>query len=77
MSKITDYKTFLKIISPLFSNKYYLANSRKNGDILSKKAKPADTFDEFFSTVVKELKIEKEDNLVTDCRRNRTSTHRN
>ena len=28
--------------------------------------KVADTFNEFFSNVVKELKIEKDDNLLTD-----------
>ena len=39
ISKITDNKTFWKAISPLFSNKSYLANSRitllKNREILS------------------------------------------
>ena len=69
ISKITDNKTFWKTISPLFSNKSYLTNSRitllKNGDILRQEAKVADTFNEFFSNV-KELKIEKDDNLLTD-----------
>ena len=65
ISKITDNKTFWKIISPLFSNKSYSANSRKNGDILSDKAKVSDTFNEYFSNVVKELKIEKDDHLLT------------
>ena len=55
---------------PLFSNKSYSTNSRitllENGDILSEEAKVADTFNEFFSNVVKELKIEKDDNLLTD-----------
>ena len=70
ISKITDNKTFWKTISPLFSNKSYSTNSRitllENGDILSEEAKVADTFNEFFSNVVKELKIEKDDNLLTD-----------
>ena len=68
ISKITDNKTFWKTISPLFSNKSYLTNSRitllENGAILSDKAKVADTFNEFFSNV-KELKIEKDDKLLT------------
>ena len=33
---------------------------------MSEEAKVADTFNEFFSNVVKELKIEKNDNLLTD-----------
>ena len=57
-------------MSPLFSNKSYSTNSRKtfpeNGDIFSEEAKDPDTFNEFFSNVVKEFKIEKDDNLLTD-----------
>ena len=71
ISKIPDNKTFWKTICPLFSNKSYLTNSRitllKNGAILSEEAKVADTFNEFFSNVVKELEIEKDDNLLTDA----------
>ena len=48
-----------------------MTNSRitllKNGAILSEEAKVADTFNEFFSNVVKELEIEKDDNLLTDA----------
>ena len=33
---------------------------------MSEKSKVADTFNDFFSNVVKELKIEKDDNLFTD-----------
>ena len=70
ISKITDNKTFWKTISPLFSNKSYSTNSRitllENGDILREESKVADTVNEFFSNVVKELKIEKDDNLLTD-----------
>ena len=36
-------------------------------DILSEKSKAAYTFNEFFSNVVKELKIEKDDNLLCDA----------
>ena len=36
-------------------------------DILSEKSKAAHTFNEFFSNVVKELKIEKDDNLLCDA----------
>ena len=61
ISKINANKTFWKTISPLFSNKSYLTNSRitllENGTILSEEAKVADTFNEFFSNVVQELKI--------------------
>ena len=68
ISKVSDNKTVWKTISPL--NKSYLTNSRiillKNGAILSEEAKVADTFNEFFSNVVKELKIEKDNNLLTD-----------
>ena len=71
ISKISDNKTFWKTISPLFSNKSYLTNSSitllKNGAILSEEAKVADTFNEFFSNVVKELEVEKDDNLLTDA----------
>ena len=70
ISKITDNKTFWKTVSPLFSNNSYLTNCRitllENRAILSAEAKVADTFNEFFSNVVKKLKIEKDDNLVTD-----------
>ena len=55
-------------ISPLFSNKSYSKNSRitllENAEVLSEKTKVADTSNEFFSNVVKELKIEN-DNLLT------------
>ena len=68
ISKVSDNKTVWKTISPL--SKSYLTNSRiillKNGAILSEEAKVADTFNEFFSNVVKELKIEKDNNLLTD-----------
>ena len=78
ISKITDNKTFWKTISPLFSNKRYSANSRitflNNEDILSEEAKVADTFNEFFSNVVKELKTEKNKKCY---RRNRSSTKSN
>ena len=71
ISKITDNKTFWKTISPLFSNKSYSANSRitllENGYILSEESKVADTFNKFFRNVVKELKIEKDYNLLTDA----------
>ena len=67
ISKVSDNKTVWKKISLL--NKSYLTNSRiillKNGAILSEEAKVADTFNEFFSNVVKELKIEKDNNLLT------------
>ena len=57
-------------MSPSFLNKSYSTNSRVTlleiGDILSEEAKIADTFNEFSSNVVKELKIEKYDNLLTD-----------
>ena len=70
ISKITDNKTFWKSISPLFSIKSYSTNSRitllKNGEVLSEESKVADTFNKFFSNVVKELKIEKDDNLLAD-----------
>ena len=71
ISKIPDSKTFWKTICSLFSNKSYLTNSRitllKNGAILREEAKVVDTFNEFFSNVVKELEIEKDDNLLTDA----------
>ena len=69
ISKITDNRTFWKKISPLFSNKSYSTNSRitilENGVILSEEVKVADTFNEFFSNIVKELNIEKDNNLLT------------
>ena len=69
ISKINANKTFWKTISPLFSNKSYLTNSRitllGNGAILSEEAKVADTFSSIFSNVVKELKIQKDGNSLT------------
>ena len=57
-------------MSRLVLNKSCSTNSRitllENWDILSEEAKFVDTFNEFFSNVVKELKIEKDDNLLTD-----------
>ena len=38
----------------------------ENEAIFSEEAKVADTFNEFFSNVVTELKIEKDDNLLAD-----------
>ena len=54
-----------------FILKYKLFNKLKiillkNGDILREESKVADTFNEFCSNVIKELKIEKDDNLLTD-----------
>ena len=70
ISKITDNKTFWKTTSPLFSKKDYSTNSRithlKNGEILSEESKLTDTFNKFFSNVVKKLKIEKDDSLLND-----------
>ena len=61
INKITDNKTFWKIASPLLSNENYSTNSRitllKNGDILGSESKVVDTFNEFFSNAVKELKM--------------------
>ena len=61
---------FRKTISSLFSNKSYSKNSRitllENGEVLSEESKVADIFNKFFNNVVKELKIEKDDNLLTD-----------
>ena len=57
-------------MSRLVLNKNYSTNSRitllENWDILSEEAKFADTFNEFFSNVVKKISIEKDDNLLTD-----------
>ena len=57
-------------MSCLFLNKSYSTNSRitllENWGILSEEAKFADTINEFFSNVVKEINIEKDDNLLTD-----------
>ena len=38
----------------------------ENGDALSKESKIVHTFNEFFRNVVKKLKIEKGDNLLTN-----------
>ena len=61
-------KTFWKTISPLFSNKSYSTNSRiallENGEVLSEETN-SDTFHEFFSSAVKELQFEIDDNLLT------------
>ena len=66
---MTDSKTFWKTINPSFSNKNYSTNSRitllENGEVLREETKVADTFNEFFSYVVKELKIENDVNLLT------------
>ena len=57
-------------MSCLVLNKSYSTNSRitllENWGILSEEAKFADTINEFFSNVVKEINIEKDDNLLTD-----------
>ena len=68
--KITDDKTFWKTISPLLSSKSYLTNPiinlLKNGDNLSEESKVVDIFNEIFSNFVKYLKVEKNENLLTD-----------
>ena len=59
----------LLTISPLFSKKLFgklQNNLLENGSILSEEAKIVDIFNEFFSNVIKELKIEEDDNLLTD-----------
>ena len=72
ISKIIDNKIFWKTISLLILNKRYSTNFKiallKNEKILSEESKVGDTFNKFFSSVVRELKIEKDDNLLTDVR---------
>ena len=55
---------------PFFSNYSYSTNSRitllENTDFFSEESKVANTFKEFFSNVAKELKNEKDDNLLID-----------
>ena len=71
VSKIIDNTFFWKTISSLFPDKSYSTNSKitlfENRVILSEESKVADTFNKFFSNVVKELKIEKDDDLPTDA----------
>ena len=71
ISKIIDNTFVWKTISSLFPDKSYSTNSKitlsENKVILSEESKVADTFNKVFSNVVKELKIEKDDDLPTDA----------
>ena len=64
----TQYLLSPVIFGPSLSNKSYSTNSRmtflEKGDILCEETRVADTFNKFYSNVIKEFKIENDDNLL-------------
>ena len=64
---ITDYKKFWKSVKPLFSDKITvkeIINLTENGEILSSDTDIADTFNDYFSNVVQNLNIPKENSML-------------
>ena len=67
--KITDNKTFWKTAKPFISNKCRFSENitlGKGDDTITDNAKVADIFNDFFSNVVKNLKITINENIISD-----------
>ena len=65
--KITDNKTFWKTAKPFISNKCRFSENitlGKGDDTITDIAKVADIFNDFFSNVVKNLKITFNENII-------------
>ena len=63
------YQTFWKSVKPLFSDKITvkeIINLTENGEILSSDTDIADTFNDYFSSVVQNLNIPRENFINTD-----------
>ena len=68
-SKITDNKKFWKVVKPLFSEKSTTNNNItlvENNNIFQDEKEVAEKFNDFFRNAVKDLKIEINNNLLTD-----------
>ena len=66
---ITDSKKTSKSVKPLFSDKITvkeIINLTENGEILSSDTDIADTFNDYFSSVVQDLNIPREKFINTD-----------
>ena len=66
---ITDNKKFWKSVKPLFSDKITvkeIINLTENGELLSSDTDIADTFNDYFSSVVQNLNIPRENFINTD-----------
>ena len=66
---ISDNKKFWKMVKPLFSDKHVAAqniNLVDNGEIIDEDFKVAEKFSNFFSTVVKDLCINIDKDILTD-----------
>ena len=66
--RITDNKKFWKSVKPLFSDKITvkeIINLTENGEILSSDTDIADTFNDYFSNVVQNLNIPRENSMLT------------
>ena len=64
---ITDNKKFWKSVKPLFSDKITvkeIINLTENGEILSSDTDIADTFNDYFSSVVQNLNIPRENSML-------------
>ena len=64
---ITDNKIFWKSVKPLFSDKVTvkeIINLTENGEILSSDTDIADTFNDYFSSVVQNLNIPRENSML-------------
>ena len=67
--KITDNKMFWKTAKPFISNKCRFFENitlGKGDDTITDNAKVADIFNDFFSNVVKNLKITINENIISD-----------
>ena len=65
---ITDNKIFWKSVKPLFSDKITvkeIMNLTENGEILSSDTDIADTLNDYFSNVVQNLNIPRENSMLT------------
>ena len=65
--RITDNKKFWNSVKPLFSDKITvkeIINLTENGDILSSDTEIADTFNDYFSSVVQSVNIPRENSVL-------------
>ena len=70
MKSVTDNKMFWKTVAPLFSNKSKASNKitlSENEKLISNDQKSAEVFNNYFNSIVEELNIPIDQNLLNDA----------
>ena len=70
MKSVTDNKMFWKTVAPLFSNKSKASNKitlSENEKLITNDQKSAEVFNNYFNSIVEELNIPIDQNLLNDA----------